>query len=77
MYIVAAESRCIRIITQHVQCQTEQRGAPNDAIEVHRPSEREREREAEKRREKEKERADRTFVRYCYSVGGTHPAQRE
>lgn len=50
----------------------EQRGggaAPNDAIEVHRPPARETERV--------RERADRTFVRYCYSAGGTHPAQRE
>lgn len=48
--------------------------APNDAIEVHRPPG---ERSKEKKREKEREKADRTFVRYCYSVGGTHPAQRE
>lgn len=41
--------------------------APNDAIEVHRPP----------REKGERARADRTFVRYCYSVGSTHPAERE
>lgn len=50
-----AESRLIRIISRRVQHQTEQRDAPNDAIEVHRPSEREKERSREKKRVRERE----------------------